>query len=116
KDDQLFAGREPYFLAEDVVLQAPNFFQQIAVDGGENPQRRLAVLVNHQDQSIRGKIIFARPVCLQLQKRADLRRVRRSAEVFRRDMKLGQIFLGKIDPAHLQIFLYVANNIGELEG
>src|SRR5713226_4037740 len=114
QDRELFANAQADALGEHIVLAGCDSLEQTPVDRDQHPERRLAVFGDQRDQLFTGTIAFARSLRLLRQQRTYAACIG-SGEVGSREAEFSQILLWKIEAAHGDVFLDVANDVGELK-
>src|SRR5882762_5497006 len=113
---QLLPDCKADLAAEDVILAFGNFLQQSAVDGYQDPERRLAVFCDVGNQFLARLVKLACAIGFETEERAKARRIGRGQEIVRRQTELRQIFFRKINSAQRSILFYIADDVCELEG
>src|SRR5215467_14850244 len=61
-------------------------------------------------------VIFESAFGLQLQQRAQARKIGSRSQVSRHDSKVLNIFFRQVDAAEIGVLFYIANDVGELKG
>src|SRR5580765_1069145 len=115
KDRELFANAQADALTEHIVLTRCNLLEQAPVDRDQHPERWLAIFVDQWDQLFSGTIAFTCALGLLCQQRTYAACIG-NGEVGSRKTELSQILLRKIEAPHADVFLDVADDVGELKG
>src|SRR5712691_1867004 len=90
---QLFADSKAYLAAEDVILALRDFFQQLAIDIDQHPQRGLAVFRYMGAQLLAGLIVLAGAVSFHGEQRSKASYVRRGKQFGGRQAELCKVLL-----------------------